>query len=877
MTTLNELFGDAFFRIPDYQRGYAWGDDQRRDFWEDIANLPEGRGRKHYTGAVALRRIDSEAFPVDSFERAALDADAGMEAFEVIDGQQRLTTAIILVNEFISAFSAKGVNELNGETIAHLRQKYLWRGDECGGYSALDYANDPEMSRYLRCSILKVEPENGQQCVETSYSRNLANAANFFKKQVAALFNAHGIDEARRMFSNLLGGLEFQRIELTGDYDVSVAFEAMNNRGRPLSNLELLKNRLLYLVELFDDAQLNAPQRAQLRREINNCWRTIYARLGQNPRKVLDDNEFLRAHWIVYFMYSRARGDDYIRFLLNAQFAPRRITGERVHHAVIVRNQEAERVVDAPLDEEEQTVRRLPAIYELTPEMLRRYVQSLSTFARWWQTSYFPENCPNLTEELKDALMRLNYIGIGYFRPLIAAALMRGVEGETDDLLALLNRVEKFIFKAFRYGTARSNFGESEFYGRARMLFRGDLTIRQLLDWPRWAELQNRHFTEQFIAKVDDLRRLGKGFYGWNGIRYFLYEYNRHVAGRLHRPANLEWDVYSRTADHTVSIEHILPQTPNRNYWKNQFRAFVGNGDEMAKLEGALGNLLPLALSINIRLQNDPFEQKKTGRPPEAGRDGVGGYAYGCAAEVEVAQKTDWDAECIYQRSHELIDFMRQRWEIEITPEEERRILGLEFVRDGREIPPEHPAVAEEDDIAATEEAEAIAQNGGLNYVTRETLEQTLGVDTEGFKNAISQAVREVGAELGGRLICKRNGRVSNFTSQQINEFLGCENGHQFWFGKGHPTDAFCVGADLRTPGVSVQEKNALMLAVGETRRPIDATTGFRQFWHRYLIAEDNVTTVDRLVAWVKDVVRSIFANEENWIRLARSRMEEVR
>lgn len=225
------------------------------------------------------------------------------------------------------------------------------------------------------------------------------------------------------------------------------------------------------------------------------------------------------------------------------------------------------------------------------------------------------------------------------------------------------------------------------------MLFQGNLTIRQLLDWPRWADLQNRHFTEQFIAKIDDLRRQGKGCYGWNGVRYFLYEYNRHVASRHHRPANLEWDVYSRSADRMVSVEHILPQTPNCYYWRNQFRAFIDNVDEMARLEGALGNLLPLALSINIRLQNDPFEQKKMGRPPEAGHDGVGGYSYGCAAEVEVAQNADWSAECIYRCSHELINFMRQRWEVEISPEEECRILDLEFVRDGRALPPELPTV----------------------------------------------------------------------------------------------------------------------------------------------------------------------------------------
>lgn len=88
-----------------------------------------------------------------------------------------------------------------------------------------------------------------------------------------------------------------------------------------------------------------------------------------------------------------------------------------------------------------------------------------------------------------------------------------------------------------------------------------------------------------------------------------------------------------------------------------------------------------------------------------------------------------------------------------------------------------------------------------------------------------------------------------------------------------HASDAFCVGADLRTPGVALPEKNALMMAVGEVRRAIVATTGYRQFWHLYLTVEDNVTTIDNLVEWVKHAIRFVFDNEENWIHLARERM----
>ena len=46
-------------------------------------------------------------------------------------------------------------------------------------------------------------------------------------------------------------------------------------------------------------------------------WKEVYYQLGRNEKTPLSDDEFLRAHWITYFAYSRRKGDDYIHFLLN--------------------------------------------------------------------------------------------------------------------------------------------------------------------------------------------------------------------------------------------------------------------------------------------------------------------------------------------------------------------------------------------------------------------------------------------------------------------------------------------------------------------------------------------------------------------------------
>ena len=109
----------------------------------------------------------------------------------------------------------------------------------------------------------------------------------------------------------------FNLHEIDDDYDVFVAFETMNNRGKRLTNLELLKNRLIYLTTLYDDDVFDEKDKSALRKKINDAWKEVYYQLGRNKSVPLSDDDFLRAHWIIYFRYSRKRGDDYIKFLLN--------------------------------------------------------------------------------------------------------------------------------------------------------------------------------------------------------------------------------------------------------------------------------------------------------------------------------------------------------------------------------------------------------------------------------------------------------------------------------------------------------------------------------------------------------------------------------
>ena len=170
----------------------------------------------------------------------------------------------------------------------------------------------------------------------------------------------------------------------------------MNNRGKKLSYLELLKNRLIYLTSLFSDDDVGLDDRTQLRKSINDAWQEIYHQLGKNKSHRLPDDDFLKAHWIMYFKYSRKRGNDYITFLLDTQFSPKRIykktysDTEKYSEDLEIKAFEE----DAGLETEEETSdeQDQDIVHEkIDLSEINAYVFSLKESAKHWFNTFNPD------------------------------------------------------------------------------------------------------------------------------------------------------------------------------------------------------------------------------------------------------------------------------------------------------------------------------------------------------------------------------------------------------------------------------------------------------------------------------------------------------
>jgi len=684
--SLSVLFQNRLFRIPDYQRGYAWKHEQLADFWEDLLNLHEDR--HHYTGLLSLKAVNRDS--VKAWDGDEWILDIGFKPFHVVDGQQRLTTFSILMYEIIAFIKNLPDNKekddndilLGDESLKEISERYILRRRKKNFITTylFGYETDNPSADYLKYKVFN-EPFGGT-VFETYYTKNLKYAKTFFADNLAAMYESGGILGIERLYKKLTLRLMFNLHEIEDDYDVYVAFETMNNRGKKLTNLELLKNRLIYLTTLFDDSEIDKTDKEQLRRNINDAWKEVYYQLGRNQNAPLPDDDFLRAHWITYFRYSRKAGDDYIRFLLT-KFSAKNVFEK---HTVTQAVEEAEILSDFGQDEADNGIGAMPdteavLVSKLAPQEINDYVNSLKALAEYWYYSFFPYDSGFSNDE-KIWIDKLNRISIGHFRPLVVAALSTERSTTAAERVTLFKAIERFIFVSFRLGGFQSSYQSSVYYNRARDVSSEAATLDSVSeDLGNTVDGDMDSAMKSFVARTNRRFDAGVGFYGWRDLRYFLfeYEYEKSVKNNIEK---VNWSLFTRVEKDKVTIEHILPQTPSKWYWRNMFRAYTA--EEIKLLSASLGNLLPLSQSINSSLQNDSFPDKKNSTS-----NGRRGYSNGSHSEIEVAAEQDWTAENILKRGQALLDFMKKRWRLEFLGNAKMELLHIPFVDDGREVPPE--------------------------------------------------------------------------------------------------------------------------------------------------------------------------------------------
>lgn len=610
--TLQGIASERLFEVPDYQRPYAWERKQLEDLWSDLNLMTSNR---HYAGTLVLQPRDADPVITSS--------GMSLSVCEVVDGQQRLTTCFVLLDQLrrhIEGFDDEDADE----TARNLKNTY--------GHVTVEGVKRPklrlgsELHEYWSETVLGSQPASVDNLIVGQ--RRLKAAQDFFAARIKDL--VQGVDPTQALArlhllnARVVSGLRFLVYEVGDKSDVGVIFETLNERGRPLSEMDKIKNYLLYLAR-----GLSQARRDDLVGHINAVWAQIFrnlAKMGGHPEDIV-----LRAHWLAVV---DARAREWRRTAsVKAQFPRTRyIPASQTLTGTSTRPDVDEGRLDQLVTD------------------IRGYVDTLKDCSLFAAELASPD--PSFVDfashrqaatEAQAALRRTGTLA--YFYPLLFATRLRHpYDGELYS--RMVRACETYAARVFVIVQRRSNAGAQVLYYLAREMYEG-LSPEKVL-----AEINAATWKYGNDDRVLSALQTSEDWYNRRGHKYFFYEYEISLLSAAARRTLLPFDSFTHKA-YSETTEHILPQQPAReSAWTSDFTPA-----EREELRHSLGNLM-------LTHTNSSYGRKEYA--DKRGEPRSGGFCYfraNLAQEREVASNyQEWTPRTVRDRQQSLAAWAMRRW-----------------------------------------------------------------------------------------------------------------------------------------------------------------------------------------------------------------------
>ncbi len=273
--TYRKLFGNGLtYHIPMFQRDYSWTDTEWQELWSDIQEILESDDSAHYMGYLVLQTKDDRSF-------------------DVIDGQQRLTTMSIIMLSILRCL--KKVAEEGESTEQNQRRINEIRSNYIGHLDTITLITEPKLSLnrnnddYYQQYMVPLRELPKRNISSSEHSMRKASDWFFAKIQHFISKNKNSDDIGvllAKLVQQISDKLFFTVITVSDELNAYKVFETLNARGVRLSATDLLKN---YFFSVIHNSGVNDREM----QAVDNRWAKIVTRLGE--AKVTD---FLRTHWI---------------------------------------------------------------------------------------------------------------------------------------------------------------------------------------------------------------------------------------------------------------------------------------------------------------------------------------------------------------------------------------------------------------------------------------------------------------------------------------------------------------------------------------------------------------------------------------------------
>ena len=534
-----------FFRIPDYQRGYSWEKQQRADLLKDIEYLiKSGYEYRHYTGTIVASKNNEET----------VDVANDYVVFDVVDGQQRMASLILLLSVICRLLKKSAVTSKYEHT--EIFSKFIQRGPIGNTVRKLRLGKEQDVL-FGRLVTEGVTPS--VRDAESKSDQNLINAVSQYQKWLKR--DDVNIDDVLKCVCENLGFLLYAPEK---DKELGIMFEVINNRGKALTELEKIKNYLIYYADKND--------KSDIKKHVNEAWPRILKNLNEiDYTSNESEDRFLRNCWIVFKDTHKSRS----------------------HHVYDNLKHEW------PPDEEnnEKHVSDILAFIEFLESAAKFYTQYLNRKGvtdkqeRYWleRISCHPADAS--------------------ITPLILAIFNEVTDqNERNELFELL---EKLNFRFYGTGIAgRSDSGQGELFDYANTFFNNEQDEDGTIIDVQWLKdklisfVNDRAKDKSFVEYLTLDKDEAGNYYTWVGLKFFLASYEEYLR---------------KQRKESIDIQQIMaprnPEAPNdffhrEHIWAEKDYTKIDDSRDLNVNKRRLGNFLLLKETENIKVSNKPPEEK---------------------------------------------------------------------------------------------------------------------------------------------------------------------------------------------------------------------------------------------------------------------------
>ena len=247
IVTIEGLFQEQIsYRIPQFQRPYAWGEEiQWRPLWDDVRSVAQRfldkaedeQMRPHFLGAIVLQLQQSNTGEVT--KRL------------VIDGQQRLTTLQLLIKATEQVFQSQDDTVRANRLLELTTNKDTHWAEDNTNETKIRQSNSDDRAAFRAV----ITNRHGTNQFE---SLAISKAHKYFEIAVREWIDRKSEDRTARadaLEEALTKYLQIAVIDLDQNEKPHIIFETLNARGEPLKQSDLIKNTVMYEADVIDDPE----------------------------------------------------------------------------------------------------------------------------------------------------------------------------------------------------------------------------------------------------------------------------------------------------------------------------------------------------------------------------------------------------------------------------------------------------------------------------------------------------------------------------------------------------------------------------------------------------------------------------------------------